>query len=325
MKTLFDGLEGWANKLHVVTAISNPINYNSRYELYAEFAKRIKDAGAILWTVELAYGERSFVITNSDNPFHLQIRTGGEDRKGNVIWSKENLLNLMIQRLPKEARYICWCDADIVFQRPDWAEETVQKLQLHDFIQPWSHAQDLGPNGEPIDKKPQMSFCKAWYDNMKMEWDYKKYAAGSWHPGYCWAARRDALEKVGGLIDWAVLGSADRHMCYALVDKVQFSVHPKVHPVYIKYLKIWQVRCRHYIHRNIGYLPGLITHHWHGKKANRGYRDRWSILVENQFNPELDLKKDVTGLYTLTERNWRLRKEIIQYFESRGEDSIDTE
>lgn len=321
MKTLFLGPEGWENKLHVVTAISNPINYNSRYELYTEFAKRIKDAGAVLWTVELAYGERSFVITDSSNPQHLQLRSGGEDRKGNVIWSKENLLNLMIQRIPKDCKYIAWIDADIIFQRPDWAEETVQKLQLHDFIQPWSHAQDLGPNCEPIDKKPQMSFCKAWWDDLDVIGKPGDYASGIGHPGYAWAARRDALDKVGGLIEISILGSADRNMAFGLIDKIEMSVHPKIHPAYLKHLKIWQVRARHYIHRNIGYLPGLITHHHHGPKTLRKYKDRWRILVDNQYNPELDLKVNSQGVLCLTERNWRLRKDIIQYFEERDEDN----
>jgi len=313
--------EGWAEKLHVITVVSNPVNYLSRYELYVEFAKRIHDAGAILWTVELAYGERSFAITQKDNPRHIQLRAGGEDRIGTVIWSKENLINIGIQRMPKEAKYICWCDADIVFQRPDWPEATIHELQLHPIIQPWSHAQDLGPEGQPVGKALE-SFCSAWYTGKPMDWNHEKYASGVGHPGYCWAARRDALDKLGGLIDFAVLGSADRHMAYALVDKVEFSVHPKVHPSYIKHLKIWEVRARHYLHRNISYLPGLITHHWHGSKKARGYSSRWQILVDRQFNPELDLKRDSQGVYQLTERNWRLRHDIIRYFESRDEDDI---
>lgn len=317
--------ENWADKLHVITMISNPINYRSRYELYFDFEKQMKDMGVILWTVEVVYGMRSFVVTKSDDPFHLQLRSGENDaRKGNIIWNKENALNLMIQRIPKEARYICWCDSDIVIQIPDWPEKVIQKLQFFDFIQPWSHAQDLGPHGEPLNKKPEVSFCYSWYnhlDKSKICWDYTRYSSGIGHPGYAWACRRDAFDKMGGLIDWAILGSADRHMAYALVDKVEFSYHPNIHPVYKKLCKIWQVRARHYVHRNIGYLPGLITHHWHGSKSSRGYSTRWQILVNNRYNPELDIKKDAQGLLQLTERNWKLRHEITKYFESRDEDS----
>lgn len=323
MRTLFDGPEGWANKLHVVTAISNPINYNSRYELYKEFEKRMKDAGVILWTVELAYGERSFCVTESNNPFHIQIRDGSECNVSMPIWSKEALLQIGFNRLPKEAKYICWCDADIQFQRSDWVEETIQLLQLHHIVQPWSHAQDLGPNGEPLDKKPQISFCKAWCDGLDVIGNPGEYSSGIGHPGFCWAGRRSAIEALGGLITWGILGSSDRHQAFALIDEVEKSVHPKIHPVYLKHLKIWQVRARHFIQRNISFLPGLITHAWHGKFPNRKYNERWKILVDNQFNPELDLKMNMQGLPVLTERNWRLRRDILNYFKARSEDSID--
>ena len=42
--------------LYVVTPIVNPSRYQSRYRLYHGFAKYIADAGAILYTVEAAYG-----------------------------------------------------------------------------------------------------------------------------------------------------------------------------------------------------------------------------------------------------------------------------
>ncbi len=314
--------EGWSDKLFVVTVISNPLMYKARYELYVEFAKRVKDAGAVLVTVELAFGERKFAVTEAGNPLHIQLRTGSECRKGHMLWHKENLLKLGIARLPKEAKYIAWIDADVVFQRPDWVTATIHQLQSYDFIQMFSHAQDLCPEGAPINGTPQVSFCYAWVNGLPRDWNKGEYAKGVGHPGYAWACRRDAYEKVGGLIDFAVLGSADRHMAYGLVDKIEFSYHPDVHPRYKHMCKRWQVNARKYIHRNIGYLPGLITHHWHGSKKFRGYSSRWKIIVDEQFNPDVDLKPDACGVYQLTERNYKLRDKIRKYFASRNEDDI---
>ena len=155
-----------------------------------------------------------------------------------------------------------------------------------------------------------------------MDFDINKYASGTGHPGYVFCIRRDAFEKLGGLIDWAILGSADRHMMMGLIDKIEFSYNKNIHPVYKKMCKIWQVRARHFIHRNISYLPGMITHFYHGSKQDRKYSSRWNILVDSQYNPELDLKRDISGLYSLTERNWRLKKEILGYFGERNEDCI---
>jgi hypothetical protein len=73
----------------------------------------------------------------------------------------------------------------------------------------------------------------------------------------------------------------------------------------------------------IGYVPGFIRHYFHGSKENRKYSERWKILVDNHFDPYLDLKKDWQGLYQLTDRSTKLRDDIRAYFKNRNEDSIE--
>jgi hypothetical protein len=318
--------EGWSDKLYIVTAISNPERYRSRYELYKAFERHIKSLdNVVLITVELAFGERAFAVTQANNPNHVQLRTGGEDRKGHEIWHKENLLSIGVSRIPNPNwRYVAIVDADIIFQRHDIATETIHQLQHYDVVQMFSSVQDLCPNHGPL-KQVTPSFCYTWVHHRdKMIFDPQKYTSSSTgHPGFCWAFRRDAWDKIGGIPTWGILGSGDRHLAYALVDKVQYSYHPGVHPVYKKLCKIYAVRCRHFLHRNIGYVPGLITHAFHGRKTLRGYNSRWRVLVDEQYNPELDIKPDWQGVFQLTERNWKLRDKIRDYFRSRNEDSID--
>ena len=110
--------------LHVVTCISNPVRYASRWRLYRRFAETMRTAGVHLVTVELAYGERPFEVTEVGNPDHVQVRLPSSDE----LWHKENLLNLGISRLPRDWRYVAWIDADIEFHNPDWAKETVEQL-----------------------------------------------------------------------------------------------------------------------------------------------------------------------------------------------------
>lgn len=45
-------------KLCVVTCISNPVRFASRYKLYQRFASEMAAAGANLLTVEAAFGDR---------------------------------------------------------------------------------------------------------------------------------------------------------------------------------------------------------------------------------------------------------------------------
>jgi len=71
----------------------------------------------------------------------------------------------------------------------------------------------------------------------------------------------------------------------------------------------------------IGYVPGLITHFWHGPKKNRRYLDRWQIINDAGFDPHVDLKRDAQGLYQLTWRNKKLVADLMAYFRQRNEDA----
>jgi len=300
-------------KLYVVTCISNPVRYASRYRLYNEFEKLVTDAGAELYTVELAYGNRPFEITQPNKLHNIQLRTNHE------LWHKENLINAGINRLPSDWEYVAWIDADIKFARNDWVKETIHQLQHYDIIQMFSVAQDLTPNFEPMQK--HFGFMYSYLNERPASLNYT-----NWHPGFAWAARRSAVDNLGGLIDYGILGAGDRHMACALIGKINES-YPQslIKTNYGKHLRIWEDRALKYVKKNVGCMDGLILHSWHGKKRDRRYVDRWKILINNNFDPELDIKRDSQGIYQLTERNIRLRDDIRWYFRSRNEDSIDLE
>src|SRR4051812_11838284 len=137
------------DKFYVVCVISNPVRYKSRYTLYRQFAERMSRSGVKLLTVECGFGERNFEVTDPvcegawvDSKHHVRLTTYDE------IWHKENMLNIGIRHLPKDWKYVCWVDADIMFLRDDWAEETFHQLQHHHIVQMFQTAVDLGPTGE---------------------------------------------------------------------------------------------------------------------------------------------------------------------------------
>jgi hypothetical protein len=94
---------------------------------------------------------------------------------------------------------------------------------------------------------------------------------------------------------------------------------------YSEQLELWQHRCKLYIRKNVGYMPGALLHYWHGKKVDRRYKDRWKILVKHKYDPEFDIKLDTQGLYQFTEKKPGLEQDIRKYFQARNEDSIDME
>jgi len=306
---------------HVVSVISNPIRYESRYRLYKEFEEDITRKGATLWTVELQTGQRYPRVTDNANPRHFQIWSTGLE---GLLWSKEMLNNYAVRQLTAHApnwRQVCFVDADIKFEK-GWLEETAHALQLHPVVQPWSHSIDFAPDGSAIGDRMQQSFAYCHNHGIEVK-GHSQYAAGG-HPGYALAMRREAYNQLGGLIDIGVLGSGDRHMLCALVGTVERSYHHEVSPGYKRRLHQWQERAEKYIKRNLGYVPMVIRHMFHGSKKNRQYGSRWKILTEWQFDPDTDLKLEANGLYSLvveSPRQMGFRDAGYKYFRSRQEDA----
>lgn len=331
------------DKLHVVTCVFNSQRYRRRWDLYVKFAKHIKDLGGELTTVEASFGERADVIVDENLPEQAhQFNIYGDELKHRVVhvrtsselWIKENLLNIGISHLPKDWKYVAWIDADVHFVRPDIIGETIHKLQHYDFVQMFSEAQDLGPNYEPFlrhrsfmysykHNDPKQTFATSLYYGEKLAQGQEKTI--SWHPGFAWAARRSAINAVGGLIDFAPLGAADNHMAKGLIGDASQSVHPNCNIAYIRMILEWERKALEHIRKNVGYVDGLLLHYFHGPKSARKYWSRWQILVESQFDPLLDLKKSWEGVYVLedrkTDHSIRLRDGIREYLQSRDEDS----
>jgi hypothetical protein len=303
--------------LYVITPIFNPVRYKSRYKHYHRFAKMVKDAGGKLVTIEAAFGEREFALRSEDDKI-IRVRTPHE------LWAKENMINLAVQHLPQDWRYVAWIDADVLFLRPNWVGETIQQLQHYAFLQLFSRVVDLGPNYD-ITGKARIG----WVAGGGIEDPTQGGAYGSnlrgLSTGLAWAARRAEFDAVGGLMDFCVLGSADWHMAYALAGRAERSVPEGMSSEYKRLIADWQDRAERYVRRNVGHVSGLLGHYWHGKKANRRYAERWQGLIEYGFAPSIDLKRDWQGLWQLTDRSPEFRDYVRQYFRLRNEDSIDTE
>lgn len=295
-------------KLDVIAVISNPVRFERRYQLFNEFCERMRREPQVrLMTVELQQGNRPFATDSK-----LKYRTNHE------LWHKENMINMGIQHLPKDWEFCAWIDTDIEFQNKNWVRETLEELQTYDVVQMFSHAIDLGPNGESL--QTHIGFMYAYIN--EGDWKKDKYS-GYRHPGYAWAAKRKAINDMGCLLDFAIFGSADYHMASAMIGQVDKSLRPDLHKNYIELCHIYEERCERHLKRNVSFVHGTIMHNWHSCKSRRRYNDRPTVLAKLQYDPLRDLKRDCNGIWQLEDLNIKLRDEIRYYFRSRHEDSID--
>lgn len=325
--------------LYVISVISNPVRYKSRLRLYQEFAARMEaTADVVLIRVEQAFGDRPFLVTEAGNPHHVQVRAGAESE----VWVKESLINLGFRHLyvcAPDWKNACWSDSDIEFLRARWANETVEALQHWKIVQPWTTAMDMGPHFAPIGQAT--SFCRDYFygaaeaakhgkhdPHCFLEHSYcGKMRDGhkTFHPGYAWAIRRETWEKIGPLIDWVPLGSADHHMAWAFVGRLDKAVHGKASAGYRRRAATFQARCEKHLRGDIGFVDGTIIHYWHGQKKNRLYVEREQTLIQVGFDPDTDVTFNHHGLLVLTDHNLKLRDAVRRYFRARLEDSTDLE
>ncbi len=298
--------------LYVITSIFNPNRYASRYKLFHGFEKHVTDSGAIPYTIEVALRDRHHEVTLPDNPRHIQLRTESE------VWFKENSQNVALRYLPHDWEYVAFVDADFLFTRPDWAFETVQMLQHYDVVQMYTNITYL--NNQHRVHNTLDGFV---YTHLN-QGQYPKSYGHRGAVGGAWAYRRSALEKLGGLLETCILGSADWHMAFQLA--LRDDVHPEMKfdkiPKYVQSIREWGERAKG-LKGNIGYVDANCIHHWHGSLKNRAYDTRWKILVENGFNPYEDLSKDWQGLLKLTGNKPQMKHQIRQYFKQRNEDSVE--
>lgn len=308
--------------LHVIAVFFNFHRFKKPVENFQAFRRHMAALGVTLHVVELVLGESSFEVTDLDNPLHTRLRTDTE------FFQKENLINIgaaNLTRLFPGWRYVAWVDADISFFNADVATDTMYRLNRHPVVQMWAKALDLGPDGLPIEFKVPggktsvvTSFGECY---ARKEQRVPALYGVMWHPGYAWAMRRDTYEAVGGLYENTILGAADHHMAWAFVGNPEQGIHGAASNGYKLDALRWCRQAARVVNGDLGYVPGLIHHHWHGRKEARKYVERWSILVDNGFDPALDLRREDNGLLKLTKRSAGLRDGIRAYFLQRNDDA----
>jgi hypothetical protein len=300
-------------KLNVIIVISNPCMYSRRIVLFKEFVKRIElEEDVNLFIVEMIYNDgvknQEFTVTSSTNPNHLQLTSSIP------LWHKENMINLGVKYLlPQDYRAFAWIDADVEFESPTWAMDTLKILNgCKDVVQLWSHSVDMARDETNLNIFN--SFCYSYSKNKK----YNMHGKDCWHPGFAWAMTRKAYERLGGLYDNAVVGSGDIVMALSFINNVHLWQQSTYNADYNNSMIDYQKKA---LNIRLGYVPGVIRHYYHGSKINRKYVERKDILITNEFSPSIHITYDENGVRIPTsECPQQFITDIMKYFIERKED-----
>jgi hypothetical protein len=304
-------------KLNVIIVVSNPCLFARRYILAREFIKRVEqetigqeDNNIRLFVVELTYGDQEYYVTKLNNKNHLRLR-------GDIpLWHKENMINIGVKKLlPKDWKAFAWIDADIEFDSPSWALDTLKLLNgSKDVVQLFSHAIDMDKDQNAMNIFP--SFCYQFSNKKK----YGGSGVNQWHPGFAWACTRKAYERMDGLYEHSILGSGDHNMSLSFIGNGLSSINENTTDGYKLSIQEFENKCKNF---RLGYVPGVIKHYFHGSKKNRKYGDRWKLLVKYNYNPFNHIRKDSNGLLIPTsDCPQELLDEIMKYFLERNEDEF---
>ena len=305
------------DKLHVIIVLSNPCNYAIRYFLTKEFINRMKEEkDIILYIVELAYVGQDFHITEKNNPRHLQLISNSKP-----LWHKENLINIGVKKLlPADYKAFAWVDADIEFENPYWASDTLKLLNGYkDVVQLFTHCLFTDENYDIEHIFTGFAFQHTKKTKRTYKFTYENINS-FWHPGFAWACTRKFYEQIEGLYEYCITGDSDMIMASCFISNALSILPTNSSEDYRKSIQAFESKaniCR------LGYVHGTIKHHYHGSLSNRNYDIRNIILMEYNYSPTLFLKKDENGLLIFSENcPDMLITTISNHFHSKNEDSV---
>jgi hypothetical protein len=306
-----------------VSCFFNPGGHALPLDNLRRFARAARGQGLKLLIVELTLGDRSPSVSARDCDILVQKHTDC------LLWHKERLLNIGVASLPPDCDKVLWLDADILFDRPDWVQETARLLDRHAVVQPFSEAVWLergslfAPPELPLGlgegkTMPGMASVMAdARDRRRLLADYFRHG----HPGFAWGARREILTR-HGLYDRHVLGGGDITIAHALYGDRDYRrglnmACRDMTRAELESMARWAEGLDRDVRADVGFLTGRVSHLWHGSLNSRGYRNRWKILRDHAFDPRTDVGVDDQMCLVWQSDKPDLHREVRAYFTGR--------
>jgi hypothetical protein len=296
--------------LWAITSYWNPMRYGRRRANYQVFRKHLS---LPLLAIELAYGPE-FELGVGDAEILLQLRAR------DVLWQKERLLNVALQRLPEACRTVVWIDCDVVFGATDWTQRTIALLERFKLVQPFSHLHWMRRDWEPGRAQPKTQLL--WSVPFLIASGTPPAAClgasqSERSPGYAWAADREFIE-AHGLYDACIIGGGDIALARAAYGCFDLAVSRQ----YLNrdHYRAWADPFYDAVRAQVAFVEGDLFHLWHGKPERRRYQERHEGLDRFQFDPFRDIAIDQNGAWRWNSDKPEMHDYVRAYFASRSED-----
>jgi hypothetical protein len=289
-------------KLGIVTCFFNPCGYERPQQNLVRYLNHLGGAVERLHLICLKFDGQEFPDFSGVVASAGQFRVRGIEgsRPGHFLWQKERLLSEAIRTMPAEYDAVAWVDADILFYDSGWVEQAELMLQEFGVIQLFSQCHHMNA-GSGIEQT-RLALAKR-YDPHGSCW------------GMAWAARREIV--ADGLLDWCITGAGDAFMADAWLGHRR-PISRMSAPMARLY-RPWAEQQAKLTGGKVGFLPGDITHLWHGTMMNRRYQHRNRLLTRYNFDPATDLVAD-GPLYRWANPDSPLARAVMDWFGDRRED-----
>lgn len=270
--------------IHAITTYFNPCQYRLRLENYHKFRERFERHNVPLITVEVSPNGRF----QTDSQIRIVAKT--------FLWQKERLFNLALEKIPLCYDKIAWIDADVILSN-EWEEETEQLLDDHDLVQlfQYVHMHNEWNDGDCLVEGLASIKTRGLQVN-----------AAS---GFAWAGRRDWICR---FYEKAILGGAD-----LIISMAAFRNYDYLR----QWPDSWSPDLLAWIEgrapARVSFVPGIIRHLRHGKRAHRKYVERHRLLDQYNIHPD-DIFVNNQGIMDVHNKDFV--NAAMKYFYSRKED-----
>lgn len=271
----------------------NPSNSKRMVMNYFYMLEKLRLANYPVFTMELTFENKSPEIKDA-----IHVNTYS------YLFHKERLCRILEKKIPARYTKLCFLDADVLFNNPNWYNETSKLLDTNHIVQPFSCASWL-----------DLSYKNSIQQRMSVVFmDKHSRFNSNYHPGFAWAFQRTWYKNIG-FYDFGVSGSGDTMSAAAWLG-VDFPVG-YLKPAYLSSFEDFK--------KKVTTLPrlsatnGTLYHLWHGNRTDRKYVSRHECMNDIQDVKHV-LATNSQGVFELMDR--KLNAEMKRYFDERHDDGL---